>query len=189
MEGKKVEEGSRQYDSVAVDKEERRTATASPVSILMLIPSSVGRRKSEFGRKRGEEKKRGKRTLSFTNSRGSIVTRRVTHRQQTEEFPVTSLLLNRNTKGTEPASRELLRFLTVMSDDVLVELLQTEDSVGSALRCGELLAVAVGDFRGDALADGVEGRKGLCCPLSVLQNLLSLRVVLEGAHNDFVDRI
>lgn len=58
----------------------------------------------------------------------SIGPRRIAHRQNAEELPVFTVLLDGDTQGSEPAPRELLRLVAIIILHLRIKIAQFEDT-------------------------------------------------------------
>lgn len=125
--------------------------------------------------------------LSLDNGLSGILTRGVEHGHETEEDPVTVVLLVSDTEGTETAASELSGLLLVEAGSLLVAVGKVDDGLGGTLGADVLVTTHVADS-GDTLGDGVEGRELLSLP-SHVEDLTGLGVAADGEDGDLVDGV
>jgi hypothetical protein len=125
--------------------------------------------------------------LSLNDGLGGILTRGVEHGQETEEDPVTVVLLVSDTKGTETTAGKLGSLLLVEVGGDLVAVGKVDNGLGGTLGADVLVTTHVADG-GDTLGDGVEGSELLGPPAHV-EDLTSLGVAADGQDGNLVDGI
>jgi hypothetical protein len=125
--------------------------------------------------------------LSLNDGLGSVLTGRVEHGHETEEDPVTVVLLVGDTERTETTASELSSLLLVQTGGLLVAVGKVDNGLGGTLGADVLVATHVADGS-DTLGDGVEGCELLSLPAHV-EDLTSLGVAADGEDGNLVDGV
>lgn len=130
-------------------------------------------------------------SLSLVDGLGSVVTRGVGARHNSENLPRALTTLAGNTKGTETTGSELSNLVLVglvnLLSDGVVLLDGLENEQRSTLDTGDALTLRGLDNSGDLLGDGVEGVES--DDLVLGENGLGARVVLERLEESLVDGV
>lgn len=125
--------------------------------------------------------------LSLNNGLSGIFTGRVEHGHETEEDPVTVVLLVSDTEGTETTTSELGGLLLVEAGSLLIAVGKVDNGLGGTLGADVLVTTHVADGS-DTLGDGVEGSELLGPPAHV-KDLASLGVAADGEDGDLVNGV
>jgi len=125
--------------------------------------------------------------LSLNNGLSGILTGRVEHGHETEEDPVTVVLLVGDTERTETTASELSSLLLVEASGLLIAVGKVDNGLGSTLGADVLVATHVA-YGSDTLGDGVEGSELLSLPAHV-EDLTGLGVAADGKDGNLVDGV
>lgn len=125
--------------------------------------------------------------LGFDDSLGSILTRGVEHRQETEEDPWAIVDLVSDTERTETTASEISSLLTEKAGSFFITVGEGEDSLGGTLGTDILVTSHVADGS-NTLGDGVEGSE-LLGPPALSEDLAGLGVTPDREESDLVDGV
>lgn len=123
--------------------------------------------------------------LSFSDSRGGILTRRVEHRQHSKQLPWLVTLLDSDTQRSETTSGELGSLVLVEIGLLLGTLTKVENGLWSSLGAGESDTVLDTDSS-DTLGNRVERSELLGLP-AFLKDSAGSWVTLESENGNLVD--